>query len=158
MAKLPFQAGLWKCICGDYTTTSQNNHCAPAYQNQSNNAMKFDYEKVPGGPRKFYFIDHALQFYFRTVWKQESFQFKIPRPHGEQKTPIVLTMSDCTNIFGHVENPKHKLLLLIAYGAGLRRSEIIALRRTDIRFDGHKITVRHPRTTKTVKLCSLLHC
>jgi integrase len=57
-------------------------------------------------------------------------------------------MSDCLNIFGHIENPKHKLLLRIAYGAGLRRSEIIALRRTDIRFDGHKITVRHPKNNK----------
>jgi integrase len=36
-------------------------------------------------------------------------------------------MEECFRIFSFVENPKHKLLLLIGYGAGLRRSEIVTL-------------------------------
>jgi integrase len=41
-------------------------------------------------------------------------------------------MEECLQIFRAVDNPKHKLLLLIGYGAGLRVSEIVTLEWRDI--------------------------
>lgn len=93
-------------------------------------------------------VINSLQFYFRTVLHRDGFEVKLPRPRAETKLPVVLTMEECSRIFSHVDNPKHKLLLLMGYGAGLRRSEIVALKWVDISFDEHKILVRQSKGNK----------
>jgi site-specific recombinase XerD len=91
---------------------------------------------------------NALLYYFRTVLKRDTFEIRVPRPRKEQHLPVVLTMEECFRIFSFVDNPKHKLLLLIGYGAGLRRSEIVTLRWADILFDEHKIHVKQTKGNK----------
>jgi len=91
---------------------------------------------------------NSLQFYYRTVLKRDTFEIKIPRPRKEHHLPVVLTMKECAQIFSYVENPKHKLLLLIGYGAGLRRSEIVGLRWDDILFEEHRIHVKQGKGNK----------
>jgi len=91
---------------------------------------------------------NALLYYFRTVLKRDTFEIKLPRPRREHHLPTVLTMEECFRIFGYVDNPKHKLLLLIGYGAGLRRSEIVTLKWADILFDEHKIHVKQSKGNK----------
>lgn len=91
---------------------------------------------------------NALQFYFKTVLKREKFNAKLPRPRQEHHLPSVLTMEECARIFEQVINPKHKLLLLLGYGAGLRRSEIINLRWEDILFAEHKIHIKQSKGKK----------
>lgn len=91
---------------------------------------------------------NALQYYYRTVLKRDSFEIKLPRSRKEHHLPSVLTMEECFRIFSYVENPKHKLLLLIGYGAGLRRSEIVTLKWADILFDEHKIHVKQSKGNK----------
>jgi len=91
---------------------------------------------------------NALLYYFRTVLKRDSFEIKLPRPRKEHHLPTVLTMEECFRIFSNVDNPKHKLLLLIGYGAGLRRSEIVALKWADILFAEHKIHVKQAKGNK----------
>lgn len=90
----------------------------------------------------------ALQYYYRSVLKRTVFEAKLPRPRTEHHLPVVLTMDECMRIFSQVDNPKHKLLLLLGYGAGLRRSEIVELRWTDILFDEHKIQVIQSKGNK----------
>jgi integrase len=68
-----------------------------SYQNQSINAIKFYYEKVLGGQRKFYFID---------------------RPKKEKTLPTVLNEDEVKRLFANVENVKHKCILMLAYSAG----------------------------------------
>ena len=91
---------------------------------------------------------NALLYYFRTVLKRDSFEIKLPRPRKEHHLPTVLTMEECMRIFSYVDNPKHKLLLLMGYGAGLRRSEIVALKWEDILFEEHKIHVKQSKGNK----------
>ncbi len=91
---------------------------------------------------------NALLYYYRTVLKRDAFEIRIPRPRREHHLPTVLTMEDCFRIFSFVENPKHKLLLLIGYGAGLRRSEIVTLKWQDILFEEHKIHVKQTKGKK----------
>ncbi len=93
-------------------------------------------------------VINSLQFYFRTVLHRDSFEIKLPRPRDEDKIPVVLTFDECSRIFSQVVNPKHKLLLLLGYGAGLRRSEIVGLKWVDISFDEHKIFVRQSKGNK----------
>lgn len=91
---------------------------------------------------------NSLLYYFRTVLKRDSFEIKLPRPRKEHHLPTVLTMEECFRIFANVDNPKHKLLLLIGYGAGLRRSEIVTLKWADILFGEHKIHVKQTKGNK----------
>lgn len=91
---------------------------------------------------------NALLYYFRMVLKRDTFEIRMPRPRKEHHLPTVLTMEECFRIFSYVDNPKHKLLLLIGYGAGLRRSEIVTLKWQDILFEEHKIHVKQTKGNK----------
>jgi len=44
-----------------------------------------------------------------------------------KKLPIVLSREDIKNIIDSIKNPKHKLIISLAYGAGLRISEVVNL-------------------------------
>jgi site-specific recombinase XerD len=91
---------------------------------------------------------NALLFYYNQVEQIPGYELKLPRPKKEKKLPTVLTKEECLLLFGVVENPKHKLLLLIGYGAGLRVSEIVNLEWRDILFAEHKIHIRNAKGKK----------
>jgi site-specific recombinase XerD len=57
-------------------------------------------------------------------------------------------MEEYLQIFRVVDNPKHKLLLLIGYEAGLRVSEIETLEWQDILFSEHKIHIKNAKGKK----------
>ncbi len=57
---------------------------------------------------------------------------KLPRPRKEKKLPIVLGREDVRRIFESVNNIKHKAILMLAYSAGLRVSEVVRLKVQDI--------------------------
>lgn len=91
---------------------------------------------------------NAVQFYYHQVLGFKAYDFKLPRPKKEKKLPPVLTMEECLTIFQVVDNPKHKLLLLIGYGAGLRVSEIVTLQWRDILFEEFKIHLKNAKGKK----------
>lgn len=91
---------------------------------------------------------NALRFYYMHVLKRSSFECKIPRPKKEKLLPTVLSEAECFRLFQAIDNPKHKLLLLIAYGAGLRLGEIVRLRWEDIDFPGHRIFIQQAKGRK----------
>jgi site-specific recombinase XerD len=90
----------------------------------------------------------AVQLYYVYVLKREHFDIVLPRPKREKKLPAVLTEAECMNIFKQISNPKHKLLLLMGYGAGLRLSEITYLRWEDILFAEYKIHIKNSKGQK----------
>lgn len=91
---------------------------------------------------------NALLFYYKQVLVNKDFEIRLPRPKKEKKLPCVLTMDECLSIFKVVDNPKHKLLLLIGYGAGLRVSEIVQLEWKDILFAEYKIHIKNAKGKK----------
>lgn len=93
-------------------------------------------------------VVNALVFYFSMVLKRERFEIQIPRAKKEKKLPEVLTMAECLSILKAIDNPKHKLLILMGYGAGLRLSEIINLRWNDILLAEFKIVIRQAKGKK----------
>ncbi len=85
---------------------------------------------------------NALLFYYTNVLKRVGFELDLPRPKKESHLPSVLTKSECFSIFEQVQNVKHKMLLLLGYGAGLRLSEIVHLKWEDILMAEHKIHIK----------------
>lgn len=91
---------------------------------------------------------NAVQFYYQQVLEKPDYRFTLPRPKKEKKLPAVLSMEECLSVFRTIDNPKHKLLLLIGYGAGLRVSEIVNLKWSDVLFDEYKIHVKNAKGKK----------
>lgn len=91
---------------------------------------------------------NAIKFYYIHVLKRDYKELKVPRPRKESRLPVVLTQAECVAVFAQMHNPKHKLLLLLGYGAGLRLSELIHLRWEDILLAEFKIVVRQGKGNK----------
>jgi site-specific recombinase XerD len=76
---------------------------------------------------------NAIKFYFEQVLHRDKFFFEeIPRPKKKSSLPKVFSKNDISKIFMQVDNPKHVLMLKLCYGMGLRVSEIVNLKITDI--------------------------
>lgn len=75
---------------------------------------------------------NAIKFYFEKVLKSEKFFWEIPRPKKAMQLPKLLSEQDLEKLFNAMPNKKHKAMLFTAYSAGLRVSEIVNLKLTDI--------------------------
>ena len=75
---------------------------------------------------------NALKFYFEQVLHREKFFVDIPRPKKHLRLPKTIHASDIKKMFSVTINLKHNTMLKLCYGMGLRLSEIINLKITDI--------------------------
>jgi len=82
----------------------------------------------------------ALKFLYEQVLKKPAVTDGIPRPRKERKLPVVLSQEEIAKLLSTVENLKHKVLLMLIYSAGLRVSEVVRLRVSDI--DGQRRLIR----------------
>lgn len=76
------------------------------------------------------------------------------------KIPVVLSKKEVEQILAQITNSKHKLLVSLAYGAGLRVSEVTALKVQDLDWERQMIVVRSGKGAKdriTLLPESLLH-
>lgn len=71
---------------------------------------------------------NALKFYFEQVLGREKFFWDIPRPKKPLQLPKVLGEDELEKLFKALGNLKHKAMLFTAYSAGLRVSEVAALK------------------------------
>jgi site-specific recombinase XerD len=90
---------------------------------------------------------NAIKFYYRNVAK--SFQkIEIQSAKKPKSLPVVLSRIEIRKIIGSSKNQKHRLLLALAYGAGLRVSEVIALKVQDLDFDELTIHIKQAKGQK----------
>lgn len=71
---------------------------------------------------------NALKFYYEQVLGREKFFWEIPRPKKRLILPKVLSEHELAGLFNSLKNIKHKAMLFTAYSAGLRVSELSALK------------------------------
>jgi integrase/recombinase XerD len=87
-------------------------------------------------------VINAIKFFYEQVLKQEKKVYRLERPLREKRLPEVLSAEEVLSIFTHISNVKHKVMMMIIYSAGLRRSELLNLRTGDIDIDRKVIFVR----------------
>lgn len=75
---------------------------------------------------------NAVKFYFEKVLMRTKIFMDIPRPIRPSKLPKVISSSDIKKMFDVTSNLKHNTILKMCYGMGLRVSEIVNLKVTDI--------------------------
>lgn len=100
---------------------------SPSQQNQRINAIKFYYEKVVGLDKQLYYLE---------------------RPKKSRELPKVLSEQEVLAILNAIKNLKHKAIIATIYSAGLRRSELINLRKQDVFFDRKLIFIRDAKGKK----------
>lgn len=83
---------------------------------------------------------NAVKFYFEQVLHRQKMFFDIPRPKKKLLLPKMLNKAEIKKIIAATENPKHALILKVCYGMGLRVSEVVALKLSDI--DSAEMLVR----------------
>lgn len=89
----------------------------------------------------------AIKFFYFNVLKRRK-DIKIPYAKRPKGSPLILSHAMVLQIASQVNNYKHKLLILLAYGTGLRLSEIINLQVRDINLYARTIHVRAGKGAK----------
>jgi integrase/recombinase XerD len=83
----------------------------------------------------------ALRFLYKVSLKKKwNFDDVIPAPKKPQKLPVVLSPEEVLHFLNCVGSAKHRAILTACYAAGLRISEAICLRPTDI--DSQRMFIR----------------
>jgi integrase len=83
---------------------------------------------------------HGIRFFYLKVLGWPAFDVAIPIPKKAQRIPELLTRSEVARLLAACANPKHRMMLTLCYGCGLRLSELIALRVRDV--DGERRLLR----------------
>lgn len=89
----------------------------------------------------------AIKFYYRNVIKTNQ-KIEIQSAKRTKKMPIVLSKKEIKKLIENTKNTKHKLLLSLAYGAGLRVSEVVSLKVKDVDFEGLTIHLENTKGKK----------
>jgi integrase/recombinase XerD len=74
----------------------------------------------------------AIKFFFTYVLEKEWNPLKVPRMKRIQKFPVIPSKEEVLSLINSTNNLKHKALLLLIYGSGLRVSEVAKLKISDI--------------------------
>jgi site-specific recombinase XerD len=88
----------------------------------------------------------AIKFYFKI--KGLDTDFSIPNVKREKKLPTILSKNEIEKMILSTHNLKHRAVILIGYGAGLRVSEIMNLKWEDIDFHRNMIHIRRAKGKK----------
>lgn len=93
---------------------------------------------------------NAFKFYYEAIMQRKFFVPKtgIKRPKSEKRLPVVLSKVEVIKMIDCLDNIKHKLIIQILFGSGLRVSEVVDLKINDIDFIRKIITVRQGKGAK----------
>jgi integrase/recombinase XerD len=106
----------------------------------------------------------ALRFFYTHTLNQKISIERIPFPRGERKLPLILSREEVKALLEAPHNLRHRTLLAIMYGCGLRVAEVAQLKVSDIDPGRNVLWVRHGKGRKDrqtllpPKLLELLRC
>ena len=91
---------------------------------------------------------YALKFIFETTLKRPWEVRKVPHPKKPQRLPVILDKGEVQKLLSVTTNAKHKAMLMMAYGSGLRVREVARLKVSDIDAARMTVMVREGKGTK----------
>lgn len=90
---------------------------------------------------------NALQFYYREILRR-SFFLHLKHPKKPHRLPEVLSREEVGTMIQLTVNPKHRCMISLLYGAGLRVGELVRLKIRDMDFDRGLIRVVQSKGAK----------
>jgi integrase/recombinase XerD len=90
----------------------------------------------------------ALTLLYQDIVKLPGIVENLPQVRNPESIPIVLSKAEVERLLAASEDLKQKALISLAYSAGLRVSEVIRLKVTDILSDRRQIRIRNGKGDK----------
>jgi len=90
---------------------------------------------------------NAIKFFYENIVKTP-FKLDLHYSKRPKRLPVILSREEINKIIDSIENTKHRLMIALAYGAGLRVSEVVNLKIKDIDLPGLQISVRQAKGQK----------
>ncbi len=82
----------------------------------------------------------ALRFFFNVTLDRPDLDRHLKTVHEPRKAPVVLSQEEVVRLLEAAPGIKYKAAFSVAYGAGLRVSEVVSLKVSDI--DSERMTLR----------------
>ncbi len=82
----------------------------------------------------------GLKFFFDVTLDRPELMARMHPVKVPHTLPVVLSVQEVSRLIAAAHNVKHQVALSVAYGAGLRASEVVGLKVTDV--DGQRMTLR----------------
>ena len=98
-------------------------------------------------PSTFKHTVYGLRFFFR-IHGLDDMAIRLPSVKNHRQLPTVFSRQELKRLFKAPQRLKHRVLFSLAYSAGLRVSEVCALKITDIDSDRMQIKVRQSKGHK----------
>lgn len=90
---------------------------------------------------------YGLRYYYRLLGQNKR-AIALPSLKQDTKLPVILNRSELRQIFRAPQLLKHRIVLVLAYSAGLRGQEVINLKISDIDFERRTIHIRQSKYKK----------
>ncbi|MBN1494647.1 tyrosine-type recombinase/integrase [Candidatus Peregrinibacteria bacterium] len=104
--------------------------------------------KNGAGPVMYNLYLNAIKFFYKTALVRRK-EIKIPYAKRPKSMPKTLGREDILQILSVITNYKHKLLIALTYGAGLRLSEVIGLKKINLDFSNNSIEIKNSKGGKS---------
>lgn len=91
---------------------------------------------------------HAAYKLYETKILKRTSKMTFPYIKRHKRLPVVLTRNEVSQVLKLTRNNKHRLMMALAYGAGLRVSEVVNLRIEDMDLDELSLRVRGGKAGK----------
>lgn len=98
-------------------------------------------------PKTINLYKEVIKFFCSQILKL-SVYFDIKLSKQPRKLPVILSRQEIQKILDSVVNIKHKTILALAYGAGLRVSEVVRLAVGDVNFDKKTLHIKSAKGQK----------
>lgn len=82
----------------------------------------------------------GVKFFFDVTLDRPELMARMRPVKVPRTLPVVLSVHEVSRLIAAAHNVKHQVALSVAYGAGLRASEVVGLKVTDV--DGQRMTLR----------------
>jgi site-specific recombinase XerD len=99
----------------------------------------------PGSVKMGYF---ALRFLFVNIYHKEWAKQYLPTPKVAKTLPLVLSKDEVTDVFGAIDNFKHRTIIMLIYSTGARVSESVNIKLTDIDSRRMQVNIREGKGLK----------
>ena len=90
----------------------------------------------------------ALRFFFKITLKRHDLAEELISTREPRRLPVVLSPEEVGRLLAAATNIKHRAILSLAYATGLRSSEVVSLKLTDIDRDRMVIRVEQGKGKK----------
>ncbi|HDQ22970.1 MAG TPA: integrase [Candidatus Uhrbacteria bacterium] len=90
---------------------------------------------------------NAIKFFYENIAKIP-FKINLHYSRKPKRLPIVLSREEINKIIKSIKNNKHRLMIALAYGAGLRVSEVVRLKLADFNFSQSSIHIKQSKGAK----------